>query len=74
MQLTVFFGEKFFVLDPEEERLEDESDDDGHDDHGEDVEGHEEDPGPFAHLDGVALHDDEPVVDDCKTKQSHDQS
>ena len=64
MQLTVFFGEKFFVLDPEEEGLEDEGDDDGHDDHRKDVKSHEEGAAPFTHHDGVTLHDDEPVVDD----------
>ncbi len=31
-------AEKLFVLDPEEEGLQDKSHDDGHDDHGEDVE------------------------------------
>lgn len=66
VDLTVFLCEKFFVLYPEEKRLEDEGDDDGHDDHGEDVERHEEDAGPFADHDRVALHYDEPVVDNCK--------
>ena len=38
IQLTIRFGEKVLELDAEEEGLQYEGDDDGHDDHGEDVE------------------------------------
>ncbi len=62
--LTIFLREKFFVLNPEKECLEDEGDDDGHDDHGEDVEGHEKYPAPFGRHVGVTLHDDKPIIDD----------
>ena len=40
--LTVFFGEKLFVLYPEEECLENEGHNDGHHYHCEHVERHEE--------------------------------
>ena len=63
-QLTVRFGQEVLELDAEEEGLENEGDDDGHNDHGEDVERHkEESAGVFAAGNRVALHDDVPVVD-----------
>ena len=63
IRFTFVFTEELLVLHPEEEGLQDECDDDGHDDHGEDVEGHEEQAGPGAPAcDGGALHDHVPVV------------
>ena len=68
--LTVGLGEEGLELDAEEECLEDEGDNDGHDDHGEDVEQHEEDAAVVvAAGDRVPLHDDVPVVDHRQLEQ-----
>lgn len=67
--LTVVFAKVLFVLNPEEECLEDEGNDDGHHDHGENVEAHKEQSGPVrARRDGVSLHDHEPIVNDLKKR------
>lgn len=60
-------SQELFVLDPEKEGLQDEGHHYGHDYHGDDVEGHEEDAAPFVGHDSMALHDQKPVVDNYST-------
>ena len=61
-----------FVLNSEEKSFENEGNDNCDDDHGEQVERHEEYPAELRPRDrGVALHDDVPVVDDHQLEESH---
>ena len=57
---------------PEQEGLKDEGHYNCHDNHCEDVEDHEERAAPLgAGDDGIAVHNDEPVVDDGELEQGH---
>ena len=53
------------------ECFQDEGHNNGHDDHGDDVECHEENPGPVVGDTGVTLHDDEPIVDHSQLKKGY---
>ena len=64
-------GEIYLVLNPEEECFQDEGHNNGHDDHGDDVESHEKNPGPVVGDTGVTLHDDEPIVDHSQLKKGY---
>ena len=64
-------GEIYLVLYPEEEGFQDEGHNNGHDDHGDDVESHEKNPGPVVGDTGVTLHDNEPIVDHCQLKKGY---